>query len=77
MKYVLLLVAAAVAYGILARTAPVKPAIQAVTQQEAAPLTTGARDPGTAPAGSALKRPLDRTHEVLDQVKQRNGNGEF
>jgi hypothetical protein len=75
MKYVFLLTAVLAVYCILTRSAPVKPAVQAVTQQEAAPLTTGPRDP--SPASSSLKKPFDRTHEVLDQVRQRNGNGEF
>ncbi|MES2569853.1 MAG: hypothetical protein V4710_07325 [Verrucomicrobiota bacterium] len=26
---------------------------------------------------AALKRPLDRTHDALEQVKKRNGQGEF
>src|SRR4029453_14668652 len=29
------------------------------------------------PASSGLRRPIDRTRSVLEQVKQRNGNGEF
>jgi len=28
-------------------------------------------------SGINLKRPIDRTNEVIDQVKSRNGNGEF
>jgi hypothetical protein len=30
-----------------------------------------------APATSNLRRPLDTTRNVLDQVKQRNGNHDF
>jgi hypothetical protein len=36
--------------------------------------------PGTTPAqpvSSGLRRPIDRTRNVLDQVKKRNGDGEF
>jgi hypothetical protein len=77
MKYVLLLLAIAAAYYILGRNTPVAPVAKAVTAQEVAPLTAGPRAPAPPPASSALKRPLDRTHAVLDQVKQRNGNGEF
>jgi hypothetical protein len=80
MKYVFLLITVALVYLFLVRKAPVAPAVKEITQQEVAPLTTG---PAGAPAASptqstnALKRPIDRTKEVLNQVKQRNGNGEF
>jgi hypothetical protein len=39
-----------------------------------------AATPAPAPAGqpsSGLRRPIDRTRQVLEEVKQRNGNGEF
>jgi ABC-type microcin C transport system permease subunit YejB len=75
MKYVLLLLGVALIYYFLVRSAPVVPVAQAVTAQEVAPLT-GSRE-AAAPAATALKRPLDRTHAVLDQAKQRNGGGEF
>jgi len=77
MKYVLMLLAIAAAYYILGRNTPVAPVAQAVTAQEVSPLTTGPRAPAPPAESSALKRPLDRTHAALDQVKQRNGNGEF
>jgi hypothetical protein len=79
MKYVLMLLAVAVIYFLIARQAPVAPAVETITASEAAPLTTGPRDPSPATANSstALKRPLDKTHAVLDQVKKRNGDGEF
>jgi hypothetical protein len=72
-----------VGYFFLLHNAPANQAVQAVTQQEAAPLTTGPRgntDPApgaTAPHTDFLKRPIDRTKEVLGQVAARNGNGEF
>jgi hypothetical protein len=75
MKYVALLAAVAIAYFVLARHAPVVAVTEAVTQPEAAPLTQGPREP--AAPSNPLKAPLDRTHAVLDQVRQRNGNGEF
>jgi hypothetical protein len=76
MKYLALLAAVAVIYFILARESPLDQVQEAVTQAEAAPLTQGPRDP--APASStALRRPLDRTHQVLETVKTRNGDGEF
>ena len=76
MKYVLLLLGAAAVYFFLIRSAPVKPAVQAVTASEVAPLSTGPRETA-APQSNALKRPLDKTHDVLKQVKERNGTGEF
>jgi hypothetical protein len=76
MKYVLILAAVAVIYFFLSREAPVAPVAEAVVQKEVAPLTTGGRDV-PPPASNFLKRPLDRTHAVLDQVKKGNGNGEF
>jgi hypothetical protein len=76
MKYVLLLLGLAAIYWFLVRSAPVKPVVEAVTASEVAPLTSGPRATA-APAGTALKRPIDRTNAVLDQVKQRNGDGEF
>ena len=83
MKYVFLLATVAAVYFFLIHKAPVAPVVDEVTQKEVAPLTSGPRDPSAAlaatPGGhtNALKRPIDRTKEVLGQVKQRNGNGEF
>jgi hypothetical protein len=83
MKYVFLLATVAVVYFFLVRKVPLAPVVTEVTQQEAAPLATGPRvAPSAAPTAPAvrtnsLKRPIDRTHEVLNQVKQRNGQGEF
>ena len=59
---------------LLLLTAPL--AAQTVTGQEAAALATAPKDTAPAPT-NALKRPLDRTHEVLGQVAKRNGAGEF
>jgi len=86
MKYLFILATVGVGYFFLLHKAPADQALQAVTQQEAAPLTTGPRgntDPAPgAPAPQTaqsdfLKRPIDRTKEVLGQVAARNGNGEF
>lgn len=76
MKYLALLAAVAVIYFVLARRTPVTEVKEAMAQTEVQPLTQGPRAVA-APATSALKRPLDRTHAVLDQVKARNGGGEF
>ncbi|HEX4085495.1 MAG TPA: hypothetical protein VHY22_11325 [Chthoniobacteraceae bacterium] len=58
MKYAAVILIAAGTYFYLARQAPVKQAVEAVT---AAP------GQGT----DFLKRPLDRTREVLQQARQR------
>ena len=42
------------------------------TATATAPATTAA-----SPPSSNLRRPIDRTRAVLEQVKQRNGEGEF
>jgi hypothetical protein len=76
MKYLGLLVALVIIYLVLARESPIAQVQDAVVQTEAAPLTQGPRDPAPT-AGSALKRPFDRTHEALDAVKARHGTGEF
>ena len=77
MKYLFLLAAVAVVYLVLARNSPVAAVQEAVTASEAAPLTTGPREPAAPAATGSLKAPLDRTHAVLEQVKARNGAGEF
>ncbi|MEI9895716.1 MAG: hypothetical protein WDN28_17990 [Chthoniobacter sp.] len=83
MKYVFLLATVAAVYFFLIHRVPVAPVVGEITQKEVAPLTTGPRDPTAAgPAApaehtNALKRPIDRTKEVLGQVQQRNGTGEF
>ena len=77
MKYLFLLAAVAVVYFVLARNSPVAAVQEAVTASEAAPLTTGPSEPAAPAATSSLKAPLDRTHAVLEQVKARNGAGEF
>lgn len=65
MKYVFLLAAVAIVYFVLAHHAPVSKVKDAVAHPE------------SADSGFNLKRPIDRTNEVLNQVKSRNGNGEF
>lgn len=77
MKYLVLIATVAIVYFVLARNSPVDSVKEAVTASEAAPLTTGSREPAPPAATSSLKAPLDRTHAVLEQVKARNGTGEF
>ena len=50
------------------------PAAGASRPQNAAPAQPAQ---SSAPATSNLRRPIDRTRAVLEQVKQRNGDGEF
>jgi hypothetical protein len=76
MKYLGLFVVLVIIYVVLARQAPVAQVKDAIVQTEVAPLTQGGREPAPT-AGATLKRPLDRTHEVLANVKARNGDGEF
>ncbi len=76
MKYILLLLGVAVIYLVLVRSSPVKEVAQTMASPEVAPLTTGPKEIA-APSGTALKQPIDRTRAVLEQVKARNGNGEF
>ncbi len=76
MRYLAILAIVAVIYLALAQKTPVTGVKEAMAQTEVQPLTQGARD--VAPAASAsIKRPLDRTSAVLQQVEMRNGGGEF
>jgi hypothetical protein len=77
MRYLALLAVVAIVYFVLARRAPVADVKEAMAQTEVQPLTRGPREVAPVPATSSIKRPLDRTHAVLDQVKARNGGGEF
>lgn len=77
-----LLLGVALIYFIFVKSSPVAEVTKEVTAAEAAPLTAGPREtnaasPAASQAHTALKQPLDRTRAVLDQVKQRNGKGEF
>ena len=76
MKIIALLTVTAGIYLHFSRQTPVAAVAQTVTGQELASLTTAPKDTAPAPT-NALKRPLDRTHEVLGQVAKRNGAGEF
>ncbi len=80
MKYVFFLLVGAAVYWYLAHQAPVKEAVAAVKQEEVKELSTGPRAQPTsdAPAGNtSYGRAVNRTHDVLQQVKGRNGDGEF
>lgn len=79
-----LLLGVALIYFIFVKSSPVAEVTKEVTSAEAAPLTTGPRETNAAApsaagqaAHDALKKPIDRTRAVLDQVKKGNGNAEF
>lgn len=76
MKYLAVLAVLAIVYLVLARQAPVADVTEAMAQADAVPLAQGAREVAPA-ATSSAKRPIDRTNAVLQQVKERNGDGEF
>lgn len=76
MKIIALLIVVAGLYLYFSHQTPVAEVAQIATGQELALLTTGLKDAAPAPT-NALKRPIDRTHEVLGQVTKRNGAGEF
>lgn len=76
MKYLSLLAALFAIYFVLTRNAPLAEVKEAVAQTEVAPLVQGPRDPAPR-ASDPLKKPLDRTHAVLEQVKTRNSAAEF
>ena len=77
MKYLFMLGAIAVIYYVFIREIPVAPVKEALTQAEAKPLLGGSPAPAAPAATSGLKRPIDRTRQVLGEVQQRNGKGEF
>ena len=77
MKYLFIVGAVFVIYYVFIRETPVVPVTEALAQTEVQPLLSGSPTASTAPAGSGLKRPLDRTQQVLGDVQQRNGTGQF
>ncbi len=78
MRIVAIVVVLAIVYYIYGRNGD-KTSLQnrvAEAQAEAAkvmPAPQAAQPPPT----NSLRAPMDRTRQVLDQVKQRNGKGEF
>ncbi len=76
MRLIAILVVLGIVYVVFTRRSPVDSATQAVAQAEAvapaAPAPTAA-----GPTPTALRRPIVRTKEVLSQLPERNGAGEF
>jgi hypothetical protein len=80
MKFLFLLGAVVVIYVVFVREPPVEPVKEVVPQTHAAqpaPVASAPRDPVAAAVTSGIRRPIDRTHAVMDQVRGRNGAGEF
>ena len=84
MRYIFLLITVAIIYVVLTRSSAVDPAAQAIQESMQAADPTPAPAPVAAgavatpaPHTNAYKAPLDRTHAVLDQVRQKNSGGEF
>lgn len=76
MRIVALLIVVLAVYLYFARQSPVAPVVEQITAQEVVPLTTGPRA-GVPTGSSSAARPFQRTDAVLQQVQQRNGDGEF
>lgn len=76
MKAIFLLPLVAGGYLYFSHKTPVAEVSHAATGQELAPLTAGPTDIA-APPSNAIKRPIDRTRQVLGQVAGRNGAGQF
>ncbi len=77
MKYLVLLVSVAVIYLMFIRASPMAEVSKSMAAPELAPLTNAPSEAAPLPPTNALKRPIDRTHQVLGEVSKRNGSGEF
>jgi hypothetical protein len=76
MKYLSVLGALVIICILLTRNSPVSGVQQAVAEVDA--IAPPAVAPAPSPsAATALKQPIDRTQAALQQVKERNGDGEF
>ena len=74
MKYFIALLIAGGLYFVCFRTAPVAPVAKAITEPR---VTTNATAAGSPQQSNVLKRPLDRTHEVLSQARKNNAENAF
>jgi hypothetical protein len=77
MRFIAILVVLGIVYAVFTRNSPEKSVTEAVAQAEAVAPAPAAATPPAAPMPTALRRPIARTQEVLGQVQQRNGAGEF
>jgi hypothetical protein len=76
MKYIGFILGIAGIYVYFFHHAPTAEVKTVVTAQEVATVSSALPTATPAPTNS-LKRPLDRTREVLGQVRNRNAPGEF
>lgn len=76
MKPLALLTLVAGAYLYFSHKTPIAEVTHVATGQELAPLTTGPTAVA-APPSNAIKRPIDRTRQVLGQVAAGNSAGQF
>jgi hypothetical protein len=77
MRYILLIMTVAIIYIVIARSGSITPASKAITESMDAANPQASAGAGASPHTNAFKAPLDRTHEVLDQVKKQNSGGQF
>jgi len=84
MKLVSLLVGMAIVCLLVVKRAQPSQVAEAMREADAVVQPVKSTSAASTPAGAAantpstgLRAPLDRTRSVLNQVKQRNGNGEF
>ena len=77
MRYILLLVTVAIIYVVIARSSSITPAATAVTESMNAANPQITQGGSSAPHTDALKAPLDRTREVLDQVRNQKSQNQF
>ena len=76
MRIVGIVVVLAIVYYIYGRNGDKTSLQNRVAEAQAEPAQVTPMSPPTQPTNS-LRAPMDRTRQVLDQVKQRNGKGEF
>lgn len=77
MRYILLIVSLAIIYIVIAKSSsigPTKSAIKESMEASNIQTTTGA---SATPASDSLKAPLDRTREVLNQVRKQKAEDQF
>ena len=82
MKFIALLIAMAIVCMLVVKRAQPSQVAEAMREADAVvqPVSSAPATPQpSAPAqnSTGLRRPIDRTRSVLNQVKQRNGSNEF
>jgi len=77
MRYILLIMTVAIIYIVIARSGSIMPASKAITESMDAANPQASAGASASPHTDAFKAPLDRTHEVLDQVKKQKSGDQF